>query len=315
MLPVLGCFQNIRCRLQLGITYYCINPPYLYNKRSFCVGVRLLDDEKIGRIEEGRNKDESLVIEDERKNLVDVNGKPWKPRFTSKGAIEFNNIDLQVKYVAGSGPGGQKINKTHNCVQLVHIPTGIRAESQLTRVLHLNQREAERILKLKVEEFLLGNESRIVKKRLLEKKRVQNSTIKSKKKLKDIDQLEQSIIEDFNNKNKSINDPSNLDRINELNENNDTHFLDENNHNEDLSSDKSDLEFINNYDPNNPLTSIINNQSIEDNARDLAKKLLKSNKLEKRKLKKENRILQLNKKLNKNKDKDKNNNNSNNKYT
>jgi protein subunit release factor B len=32
--------------------------------------------------------------------------------------------DIEEKAIKGSGPGGQAINKTHNCCQIKHIPTG-----------------------------------------------------------------------------------------------------------------------------------------------------------------------------------------------
>jgi len=32
--------------------------------------------------------------------------------------------DIEEKAIKGSGPGGQSINKTHNCCQIKHIPTG-----------------------------------------------------------------------------------------------------------------------------------------------------------------------------------------------
>lgn len=32
--------------------------------------------------------------------------------------------DLSEKFVKGFGPGGQKTNKSNNCVVLTHIPTG-----------------------------------------------------------------------------------------------------------------------------------------------------------------------------------------------
>lgn len=32
--------------------------------------------------------------------------------------------DLEEQFVKGSGPGGQKINKTSSCVVLKHLPTG-----------------------------------------------------------------------------------------------------------------------------------------------------------------------------------------------
>lgn len=32
--------------------------------------------------------------------------------------------DLEEQHVRGSGPGGQSVNKTSNCVVLKHVPTG-----------------------------------------------------------------------------------------------------------------------------------------------------------------------------------------------
>jgi len=34
--------------------------------------------------------------------------------------------DIEEKAIKGSGPGGQAINKTQNCCQIKHIPTGER---------------------------------------------------------------------------------------------------------------------------------------------------------------------------------------------
>jgi peptide chain release factor len=36
--------------------------------------------------------------------------------------------DLEEKFVRGSGPGGQAVNKTTNAVFLKHIPTGVYAK-------------------------------------------------------------------------------------------------------------------------------------------------------------------------------------------
>ena len=33
--------------------------------------------------------------------------------------------ELEEKFVKGFGKGGQKVNKTSNCVELKHLPTGI----------------------------------------------------------------------------------------------------------------------------------------------------------------------------------------------
>ena len=38
---------------------------------------------------------------------------------------ELNEEELEENFIKGSGPGGQSVQKTSNCVQLKHIPTGI----------------------------------------------------------------------------------------------------------------------------------------------------------------------------------------------
>lgn len=36
----------------------------------------------------------------------------------------FRDVDIIEKFVKGSGPGGQSVNKSSNRVQLKHVPTG-----------------------------------------------------------------------------------------------------------------------------------------------------------------------------------------------
>lgn len=50
--------------------------------------------------------------------------------------------DLEERFVRGSGPGGQKINKTASCVQLRHVPTGIEVRCQVERSRALNRYRA-----------------------------------------------------------------------------------------------------------------------------------------------------------------------------
>jgi peptide chain release factor len=72
-------------------------------------------------------------------------------RFTSLNIVAS---DLIIKAILGSGSGGQKQNKTHNCIYIKHIPTGIEVKSQDSRSKHLNEFLAKRLLCDKLEERL-----------------------------------------------------------------------------------------------------------------------------------------------------------------
>lgn len=64
-------------------------------------------------------------------------------RMEALGVVE---ADLVEKFVRGSGSGGQKINKTSNCVFLKHEPTGVAIKCQLDRSRELNRFLARREL-------------------------------------------------------------------------------------------------------------------------------------------------------------------------
>lgn len=61
--------------------------------------------------------------------------------------------DLVEKFILGSGPGGQKINKTSSCVYLKHIPTGIEIKCQKERSRELNRYRARKDLCIRIEEI------------------------------------------------------------------------------------------------------------------------------------------------------------------
>lgn len=46
--------------------------------------------------------------------------------------IVLEDSDLVEKFIKGSGPGGQAINKRVSCVELKHIPTGILVQVEIT---------------------------------------------------------------------------------------------------------------------------------------------------------------------------------------
>lgn len=74
---------------------------------------------------------------------------------------ELKEEDLEENFVKGSGAGGQKVNKTSNRVILKHLPTQLRVECQDTRSLQQNRKIARKRLRLKVDEFINGDSSRV----------------------------------------------------------------------------------------------------------------------------------------------------------
>lgn len=61
-------------------------------------------------------------------------------------SLGIDPADLLEKFVRGSGAGGQKINKTSNCVFLKHPPSGIAIKCQLERSREMNRFLARREL-------------------------------------------------------------------------------------------------------------------------------------------------------------------------
>ena len=90
--------------------------------------------------------------------------------------------DLTEAFVKGRGPGGQKINKVRNCVQLTHLPTGLTGSCQDGRSLVANRAIARKQLEKKVEHGALGADSRIGK--AIAKKQKQKQQKKRRARLK-----------------------------------------------------------------------------------------------------------------------------------
>lgn len=67
--------------------------------------------------------------------------------------------DLEESFVRGSGSGGQKINKTSSCVQLLHRPSGLEVKVQEARSQALNRFFARRRLCELMETETLGKKS------------------------------------------------------------------------------------------------------------------------------------------------------------
>lgn len=64
----------------------------------------------------------------------------------SMASMGIREEDLLEKFVRGSGSGGQKINKTSNCVFLKHLPSGVCIKCQIDRSREMNRFLARREL-------------------------------------------------------------------------------------------------------------------------------------------------------------------------
>lgn len=64
--------------------------------------------------------------------------------------------DFRETFIRSSGPGGQKVNKTSSCVQLLHVPTGLAVKCQQERSQALNRFLARRLLLNRIERLQTG---------------------------------------------------------------------------------------------------------------------------------------------------------------
>ncbi|RDW70250.1 hypothetical protein BP5796_08647 [Coleophoma crateriformis] len=104
-------------------------------------------------------------------------GKAMPPRPKAPSEDEFTE-----KFLCGTGPGGQKINKTSSAVQLKHIETGIVLKVQATRSRTQNRKIARQMLAERLEVMEKGEESRVSKVADIKKKRKSSALKKSKRK-------------------------------------------------------------------------------------------------------------------------------------
>lgn len=107
--------------------------------------------------------------------------KPLPPR------LVIPETDITESFLKGTGPGGQKINKTSSAVQLKHLPTGIVVKSQETRSREQNRRTARRILAEKLEDLEKGPLSRTAIKADRASKKKASAAKKARRKYRKLD--------------------------------------------------------------------------------------------------------------------------------
>jgi protein subunit release factor B len=108
--------------------------------------------------------------------------RSFRPRFanmyaflSSKQPIVIKEDDIEEKFCRGSGPGGQKINKSMNKVQLFHIPTGATVSCQEARDLTSNRKIARKLLRDKVDLLINGESGKMAKRQEKIRKRKRNA--------------------------------------------------------------------------------------------------------------------------------------------
>jgi peptide chain release factor len=95
--------------------------------------------------------------------------------------LKIDLSEIEEKFTKGSGSGGQKTNKSNNCVQLHHIPSGIRVRCHKERERNKNRFLALRELVDKIEKLQIPSKNtkleKIKKQKQRRKRKTQNRLI------------------------------------------------------------------------------------------------------------------------------------------
>ena len=102
-----------------------------------------------------------------------------RKRMLDLGVLED---DIEEKFILASKKGGQKVQKTHSCVYLKHIPSGIEVKCQKDRMRETNRLIARRLLCDIYEEKVLNKKTK--KQVIQEKTKKQKSRRKRRSKEK-----------------------------------------------------------------------------------------------------------------------------------
>lgn len=110
------------------------------------------------------------------------------PFLQKAAALKIFPWDIDEQFVRGSGSGGQKVNKTSSTVQLKHLPTGISVRCQTYREQSKNRLSAYKLLILKIEDKIKGQQSeraqkifKLIKQKQKRSRRAQEKVLQAKK--------------------------------------------------------------------------------------------------------------------------------------
>ncbi|KAJ9590437.1 hypothetical protein L9F63_016524 [Diploptera punctata] len=108
-----------------------------------------------------------------------------KHTLDSSRVPKLNEDDLDEQFVRGSGPGGQAVNKTNNCVVLQHKPTGIVVKCHHSRLQDENRKLAREMLITKLDNLLNGKLSIDEQKKAIQEKK-SNEKARRQRKLREL---------------------------------------------------------------------------------------------------------------------------------
>lgn len=89
-------------------------------------------------------------------------------------ALNIRPEDLEESFIKSGGHGGQKVNKSNNCVYLKHLPTGVAVKCHVERSRELNRFLARRELCDALERIANGispNKAKLIQKMRRQKDR------------------------------------------------------------------------------------------------------------------------------------------------
>ncbi|MCL4141567.1 UNVERIFIED_CONTAM: hypothetical protein GTU68_026278 [Idotea baltica] len=100
-----------------------------------------------------------VVLTAQFSNLIRSAAVRWKWTLDKSKVPTLNEEDLEEKFIRGSGPGGQSVNKTSSACFIRHLPSGIIVKSHEFRSLENNRKRARELLIDKLDELYNGEES------------------------------------------------------------------------------------------------------------------------------------------------------------
>ncbi|OGE51101.1 hypothetical protein PENARI_c014G11446 [Penicillium arizonense] len=112
---------------------------------------------------------------------------PTTPAKNLPPRLKINDADLTISYLKGTGPGGQKINKTNSACQISHKPSGVVIKCQATRSRAQNEKIARSLLADRVEALLKGDQSRVAIKAEAARKKKASKLKKTRRKYRELE--------------------------------------------------------------------------------------------------------------------------------